>query len=225
MFGIRRFDVLVALYVFGIMVVELMGAKTFPVTEFGWLHINASVAIFALPLLFTLTDVVTEVHGRQRARSLVRIGIMIVALQILTSVLFTALPSAAKFAWGDAAYDTIFGISIRFGLASIAAFAIAELLDVMVFAKLRERLGKKGLWLRNNVSNFISQFVDGLVWTTIAFYAFGDSLGSNATYILGIVIPYWIVRCVLSLAETPIVYLGVRWLRRDPLPTPSKAES
>jgi queuosine precursor transporter len=215
MFGFKRFDVLVALYVFGIMVVELMGAKTFPIAQFGWLHLNASVAVFALPLLFTLTDVVTEVHGRARARSLVRIGLLIVVLQVTTAALFTALPSSAKFAWGDAAYDTIFGTSIRFGLASIAAFAVAELLDVAVFAKLRQKMGKHGLWVRNNVSNFLSQFVDGLVWTTIAFYAFGQSLGSNAAFILGIIIPYWLVRCALSLAETPLVYIGVRWLRKD----------
>lgn len=212
MFSMKRFDVLVALYVFGIMVVELMGVKTFPIVQFGWLHLNASVAIFALPLLFTLTDVVTEVYGRARARSLVRVGLMIVMLQVATAALFTALPSSARFAWGDSAYDTIFGTSIRFGLASVAAFAIAELLDVAVFAKLRQKMGKRGLWLRNNVSNFVSQFVDGLVWTTIAFYAFSDSLGGNAAFILGILIPYWLVRCALSLAETPLVYIGVRWL-------------
>lgn len=228
MFSLRRFDVLVALYVFGIMVVELMGAKTFPIAEFGWLHLNASVAIFALPLLFTLTDVVTEVHGRARARNLVRLGLLIVVMQVATAALFTALPSSARFAWGDAAYDTIFGTSIRFGLASIAAFAVAELLDVAVFAKLRQKMGKRGLWLRNNVSNFLSQFTDGLVWTTIAFYAFSDSLGSNAAFILSILIPYWLVRCALSLAETPLVYVGVHWLKggkKQAAPATGEAEA
>jgi len=225
MFGMRKFDVVVALYVFGIMVVELMGVKTFPIVQFGWLHLSSSVAIFALPLLFTLTDVVTEVHGRERARSLVRIGLMIVALQIATAALFTALPSSARFAWGSSAYNTIFSTSIRFGLASIVAFAVAETMDVAVFARLRQHLGKRGLWLRNNVSNFVSQFIDVLVWTVIAFYGFGQSLGSNARFILGIIIPYWLVRCVLSLVETPLVYVGVRWLRGKVQPAPAVAET
>lgn len=209
---IRKFDVIVALYVFGIMVVELMGAKTFPIVGFGWLHLNSSVAIFALPLLFTLTDVVAEVHGRARARGLVRIGLVVVVLQILTAALFTALPSSEKFAWGATAYNTIFGVSIRFGIASVVAFMMAEFLDVIVFTRLHQVLGKKGLWLRNNVSNFFSQFIDVLVWTTIAFYTFGESFSANSRYILGIIVPYWLVRCTLSLVETPIVYAGVRWL-------------
>jgi len=219
MFKIRKFDVIVALYIFGIMVVELMGAKVIPIADIGGLHLSTSVAIFVLPLLFTMTDAVTEVHGRERTRGLIRLGLLIVLMQVITAALFTVLPSDERFAWGDSAYDAIFGSSIRFGLASIAAFALAEFLDVAIFAKLRQRLGKRGLWLRNNVSNFLSQFIDVLVWTTIAFYSFGDSLGSNTAFILGIIIPYWAVRCAMSLAETPIVYLAVRWLRGNKVET------
>lgn len=210
---IRKFDLIVALYVFGIMVVELMGAKIIPIADIGNLQLSTSVAIFALPLLFTMTDAVTEVYGRERTRSLIRIGLIIVFMQVMTAALFTWLPAAGRFAWGDEAYDTIFGTSIRFGLASIAAFAVAEFLDVAVFAKLRERLGQKGLWLRNNVSNFLSQFVDVFVWTVIAFYSLSDSLVANAWFILGIIIPYWLVRCGMSLVETPVIYVVVKWLR------------
>ena len=221
MLGSRKFDVIVALYVFGIMVVELMGAKVMPIANIGGLHLSTSVAIFVLPLLFTLTDAVTEVYGRERTRSLIRLGLLIVLLQVIAAALFTFLPSDERFAWGDGAYNAIFGTSIRFGLASIAAFAVAEFLDVAVFARLRQRLGKRALWLRNNASNFLSQFVDVLIWTTIAFYGFGDSLGSNAAFILGIIIPYWLVRCAMSLAGTPVIYLAVRWLRRV---SPSRSE-
>ncbi|MBP9761675.1 hypothetical protein KBD11_01250, partial [Candidatus Saccharibacteria bacterium] len=66
---VRPADLVVALYIFGIMAAELMGAKTFVITELGDYTLRASVAIFLMPLLFTLTDVVTEVRGRERARS------------------------------------------------------------------------------------------------------------------------------------------------------------
>ena len=45
---IRKFDFLVALYVFGIMVVELMAAKIIPIANIGGLQLSTSVAIFAL---------------------------------------------------------------------------------------------------------------------------------------------------------------------------------
>jgi uncharacterized integral membrane protein (TIGR00697 family) len=211
--GMRKFDVLVALYVFGIMVAELMGAKTFPVATIGSFHLTASVAIFVMPLLFTSVDVIVEVYGKQRARSLVRTGLLIVLLQVLTAAIFTKLTPADHYASTQSAYATIFGTSIRFGLASVLAFAASELLDVAIFAKLRQRMHRNGLWLRNNVANFLSQFVDSAVWTTLAFYTFGLSLGANTSFLVGIIIPYYLVRVAMSVLETPFVYWGVRWLR------------
>jgi hypothetical protein len=211
--NIRKFDLMVALYIFGIMAVELMGAKTFPVATIGNFHLTASVAIFVMPLLFTSIDVIVEVFGKQRARGVVRIGLLIVMMQVLAAVLFTHLPAAPEFASSSNAYNAIFGTSVRFGLASVLAFAASELLDVAIFGRLRQRMHGRSLWLRNNVANFISQFIDSAVWTTLAFYAFNQSFGSNFTFIAGIVVPYYLVRCAMSIFETPLVYLGVRWFK------------
>ncbi len=211
--GIRKFDLLVALYVFGIMVAELMGGKTFPVATIGTFHLTASVAVFVMPLLFTSVDVIVEVYGKKRARSLVRTGLLIVLLQVLAAATFTHLPAAPYFVSTQPAYAAVFGTSIRFGLASVLAFAASELLDVAVFAKLRQRMQSQGLWLRNNVANFLSQFVDSALWTTLAFYTFGMSFGTNVSFLTGIIIPYYLVRVAMSIVETPLVYAGVKWLR------------
>jgi len=212
---IQKFDLLVALYIFGVMVAELMGAKTFPILHIGHFVVNASVAIFVMPLLFTAVDVIIEVYGKNRARSVVYSGLIMVALLTLYSALVVHLPASKHFAGTESAYDTVFGASIRISLASLAAFACSELLDVLIFSKLRQKMHKKALWFRNNVSNFVSQFVDSAVFLILAFYAFGTSFGANMSFIIGLLIPYWIVRCVLSVFETPLVYLGVRWLKGD----------
>jgi uncharacterized integral membrane protein (TIGR00697 family) len=210
---IQKFDLLVALYIFGVMVAELMGAKTFPILHIGHFIVNASVAIFVMPLLFTAIDVIVEVHGKNRARSVVYSGLMMVVLLTLYSALVVHLPASAHFKQSESAYDTVFGASIRISLASLVAFASSEFLDVLIFSKLRQRMHKKALWFRNNVSNFVSQFVDSAVFLLLAFYALGDSFGSNMSFIIGLLVPYWLIRCALSVFETPLVYLGVRWLR------------
>lgn len=204
-----------ALYVFGVMVSELMGSKTFPLTQFSWLHLNATVSIFVLPLLFTLTDIVVEVYGRARARSMVFSGLIVVALLLLYSLLATSLPPSQRFAGSEASYDAIFHSTAQIAFASIVAFAASEFLDVLVFAKLRDKLGKKALWFRNNASNFVSQFFDAAIFITLAFYAFNESFSSNMSFLWGLIIPYWLIRCVLSVIETPLVYAGVWWLKDD----------
>lgn len=215
---VRKFDFLVALYVFGVMVAELMGAKTFPLFTVGSWHLTASVAVFVFPLLFTVTDVIVEVHGRLRARSVVFSGIIMVALLALFELLAVHITPSARFAGKEAAYDAIFGASLRIAVASLVAFAASELLDVLVFARLRQALHGRGLWLRNNVSNFVSQLADSAIFLTLAFYAFGMSLGANVSFLTGIIVPYWLVKCAFSVLETPLVYLGVWWLRGSAQP-------
>lgn len=215
MFKVRKFDLVVALYIFGVMSAELMGGKTFPLTSFSWLHLNASVAIFVLPLLFTLTDVVVEVHGKARARSMVWSGLIVVTLLLLFSLLATHLPPSHRFSPTESAYDKVFGLTARISAASLTAFAISELLDVAIFAKLREKLHKKALWLRNNLSNFVSMFVDSLVFIFLAFYSFAHGFGNNLGFLFGLIIPYWLIKCWLSIIETPLVYVGVKWLKGD----------
>lgn len=212
---IRKFDFLVALYIFGVMVAELMGAKTFPLFTVGHWHLTASVAVFVLPLLFTVTDVIVEVHGRRRARGVVLCGILMVGLLALFELLAVHLTPSARFAGKEAAYDAIFGASLRIALASLAAFAVSELLDVLVFARLRQLLHGRALWLRNNLSNFVSQLADSAIFLALAFYATGMSMGANVSFLLGLIIPYWLVKCAFSVLETPLVYAGVWWLRGE----------
>lgn len=139
---------------------------------------------------------------------------IIIVLIVITSAFFTLLPPSARFAGTEMAYDTIFATSIRMSVASLLAFTIADFLDVQIFSRLREKLGTDKLWLRTNVSNIIAQLVDTFIFMTMAFYAFDQSFSSNASFILSIGIPYWILKCIMSFIETPFVYRGVNWLKK-----------
>lgn len=212
--NIQKFDLIVALYIFGGVTAELLGVKTFALTNFSWMHLNASVAIFVLPLLFTLTDIVVEVKGKQRARSMVWSGIIVVALVFIYSLLATHLAPSHRFAAKEAGYDQVFNAVARISLASLTAFAVSELLDVTIFAALKQRLHKKALWLRNNLSNFISMLVDSTIFIVLGFYSLGLGFGANMNFLISLIIPYWLIKCALSIVETPLVYLGVWWLRK-----------
>lgn len=214
MFKLRKFDLLVSVYIFCVVASELMGGKTFFLFNVGSYHLNASVAIFLLPLVYTINDIIVEVFGKERARSVVRSSLVVIVLLILFSILATILPASTRFAPTEKAYDTIFSISIRISLASLTAFILAEFTDVYVFAKLREKFKQSGLWFRNNVSNFISEFIDTAVFMTLAFYALDKSFNNNFSFIAGLVLPYWLLKCAMSIFGTPFTYLGVGWLRK-----------
>lgn len=211
---IQKMDLLVSLYIFCILVAELMGGKTIPLMKIGGFQLNSSVAIFVFPIIFTINDVITEVFGKERTRSVIRSGLVMVFLVIVAGLAFTNLPPSTRFTPSEPAYDQIFTTSTRIAAASLTAFAIAEFTDVLVFVKIRQKLGKKALWLRNNVSNFASQFLDTTLFMTLAFYNFSLPWQSNWPFLLSLILPYWLLKCVVSVVETPFVYWGVSWLKK-----------
>lgn len=213
--NINRFDFLIAFYTACVIMSELMGAKTFPLATIGTFHLNATVVIFILPFIYAANDIIVEVYGKERAQSIVRSSLFMIFFLLLFSLLATNLPASKRFLTTEPAYETIFSISARFSAASLIAFAISEFSDVLIFAKLRQKLGKKNLWFRTNVSNFASEFLDTAIFMTLAFYSFNIPFASNFSFIAGIALPYWLLRCAMSIIETPLVYLGVRWLKND----------
>lgn len=213
LFQIEKMDFLIAVYIFCVAVSELMGAKTFPVFDWGWVRLNASVAVFVIPLIFTINDVIVEVYGKERARSIVRSSLVVIFLILIYSLIVTNLPPSKRFLSQEKAYDSVFGLSARISAASLIAFALSDFLDIYVFVWVREKFGKGKLWLRNNVSNFVSQFIDSATFLILAFYGLDQSFGGNMSFIISLLIPYWLLRCALSVLETPLVYIGVKWLK------------
>lgn len=215
MFSIQKFDLLLAFYVTCIIISELMGGKTFPLFTIGTFHLNATVVIFVLPFVYAINDIITEVFGKKRAQSMVRSSLVMVFFLLLFSLLATHLPPSKRFLPTENAYETIFGISARISAASLIAFAVSEFSDVLIFAKIRQKLGKKNLWFRTNISNFLSEFLDTAIFMTLAFYALNIPFAQNFSFLAGIALPYWLLRCFMSIIETPLVYLGVKWLKKE----------
>ncbi|HYD35842.1 MAG TPA: queuosine precursor transporter [Vitreimonas sp.] len=201
----QKLDILLALYITAIMAAELLGSKVTTI-----MGVSASVGILALPITFTINDVVAEVAGKARARHFVRTGLMMLVVLLILTMIALVLPPAARFQASHPAYLQVFGKSMRIMIASLIAFFLSEMFDVYVYSKIREKLGKKHLWLRNNLSNFIGQFADTFVFMMLAFYRPG-----NFWFVISLIIPYWLLKCAFSIIETPFTYLGVAWLKNS----------
>ncbi|MEI8067523.1 MAG: queuosine precursor transporter [Candidatus Shapirobacteria bacterium] len=207
-------DLLIAIYIFCIVAAELMGAKTFPIINIFGFRLTGAVGMFLIPLVFSINDIFTEVFGFKRAKNLAKISIFIVFLIILFSSLAITLPPSARFLPMEPSYHQIFAQSIRISIASLIAIGISNFLDINVFFKLKNMMGKKGLWFRNNLSNILAVFFDTLIFMTVAFYSTKISVSANASFLWGIILPYWFLKTIMSVISTPFVYLGIKWLKK-----------
>jgi uncharacterized integral membrane protein (TIGR00697 family) len=184
---------------------NLLGGKIIP-----FLGLSTSVSLFMIPITFLITDIVAEVYGRKMAESFVWIGVISLAVITAFVALFVWLPAHERFIY-DSDYRNIFGISIRFLVASIVAFVISQIHDIWAFEFWKKKTKGRWLWLRNNASTVISQGLDTLIFMFIAFY--GITPEFNTLFIIELSIPYYVFRIGFALIDTPFVYLGVRWLK------------
>jgi len=129
-------------------------------------------------------------------------------LFLFYSLISTILPWAQKGEWVKEGYNQIFGLSVRFSIASLVAFVIAEYQDVFSFFFFKKYTGEKYFWLRSNLSNLWSQLLDSTVFMLIAY------LGVlPIKTILLIIIPWWVYKVFMGFLFTPLSYLGIRLLR------------
>jgi hypothetical protein len=211
----HKSDFFIAIYFFCLVSAELLGAKTFPIVNIFGYQLNGAVGMLLIPFIYSINDIFFEVYGRKRAKNLARTSIIIVALLTVFVLIAVSLPSTKRFAPLESSYNTIFTQSIRISIASLIALGSSNLFDVLIFAKLKERYKTVGLWFRNNLSNITALFIDTVIFMTFAFYSFDQSFTENFSFLFGLILPYWLLKSLVSAFGTPIVYWGVKWLRKD----------
>ena len=202
------FNLLILISVFiGMLVgMNLLGGKI--ISVFG---VSASVAAFIVPLAFAITDISTELYGRSFSRKLTFAGMFTLLILLVYSIIFVSLDPNPRFTH-DEAYRTIFGTSLRIMLASITAFGLAQLQDILLFERIRNMTKGKYLWLRTNLSTFASELVDTTVFMFIAFYMVSPKF--DAFFVIKMIIPYLLLKLVFAVLITPAIYAGVRILRK-----------
>lgn len=210
----NKLYLLLGLYVGSLYASNLLGGKLMPI---GFGDRGLTVSIVMIPFLFLITDIVGEVHGKKEARRFVNVGLITLTVLFIWQLFSTAVPGAVPSPWYNeynAAYSTVFGLSITFTIASLIAYLVGQHIDVHVYHMIKKAFGKKRLWLRNNVSTAVGQFVDASMWTYLAFAPLLFDGTYNILSLFSIVVlPYWLSRCVLGFLHTPLCYVGVRWLR------------
>lgn len=202
----KKILICLTIYLTSLFAANTLGIKIMPFL-FGS---HLTVGILTFPVVFLMTDVIGEVYGKSLSRWFVRCGLVATLLFLTYSLLSTWLPWSPKGLWAKEGYDLIFGVSVRFGIASVVAFVIAEYQDVFTFFFVREKIGKGLFWLRSLLSNLWSQLLDSIIFMTIAFA--GTGFYSTKTLII-IIITQWLFKVAMGLLYTPLCYAGIYLLK------------
>lgn len=144
------------------------------------------------------TDILNEKYGAQQARKSVWIGFLsLITFVILTQISLLFIPNEVDFA--SSALYTIFSTTPRICFASLSCFVMCNILDTYVFSWLKKK--SKFLWVRVNISTIISQFIDSMLFSLIAFTGL---MSIKDVVTLGITT--YIIKVVITMCDTPFIY-------------------
>lgn len=137
----------------------------FPFDIFG---VHTTWGAFTFPFIFLATDLTVRIFGQRLARRIIFwVMLPALALSYVFSVLFS---DGGWTGWASlATFNTFVG---RIALASFAAYALGQLLDIFVFNRLRKL---KSWWAAPTASTFVGNALDTLVFFSVAFYASNDA--------------------------------------------------
>lgn len=160
---IRVYELLAGLFVMTLIVSNIASTK---IVAVGPLVFDAGTILF--PLAYIVGDIVTEVYGYRKMRSLLYVGIMTLLLTMLTFWIVQLLPAASDW-HNQAAYDATLGVVWRIVFASIAAIFVGELINSYLLALLKIKTKGKQLWYRLVGSSAVGSLVDTTLFSVLAF--------------------------------------------------------
>lgn len=207
----RVYFILGALFICSLVVSNLIFQKFFSWDFFGVYTFEISVGILPYPITFLITDIISEIYGKKKARQVVTTGIYASLFSLLIVYVAQGVPATTWSPVKDDLFDKVFGASTIAVFASMMAYLLAQYVDVQLFHFWKKLTKGRHLWIRNNFSTFFSQFIDTATVLLLLCY-FGQIEWSKFSALL---LSGFLFKVLIAALDTPLLYLFVGVFRRE----------
>ncbi|WP_435254191.1 queuosine precursor transporter [Tenacibaculum sp. A30] len=202
--------VLAALFIASLVTSNLIFQKFFYWEPFNLFRFEVSVGILPYPITFLITDILSEIYGKKKANQVVIAGIFASFFSMLIILMADYTPAIDNSPIDNGTFTKVFGLSPLAVLASMLAYLAAQFIDIRIFHFWKNLTKGKHLWLRNNFSTFLSQFID--TFTVLFLLSSFEILPWN---IFGsLLLSGFLFKVIIAALDTPILYIVVYWFRR-----------
>ena len=197
-----------AVFVTFVVLTNSVGVKLF--SAFG---MTLGLSIVWYPLTFLITDIVSELYGPRRASYLVIMGFGMSVVLLVFSLIGISLAPAELWPLQED-YANIFGPVWRLLFGSMAAYLLAQLIDVKLFHFWKRLTKGRHLWLRNNGSTIVSQLIDSMTVNFIFLYKNPTVFTGDFWDVFQVATNVYFLKVLIALLDTPFCYLGVRLIEK-----------
>ena len=201
--GYRYFHAVAMVFVMTLLVSNTIASK---IIIAGPFTLPAGIIVF--PISYIFGDVLTEVYGFERSRTIIWFGFFCLAAMATFYAIATVLPPA-PFWSDDPAFRRLFGFVPRLAVSSFIAYLIGEFLNSAVLSKIKVATNGRHFWLRAIASTIVGQAADSMVFNFAAFY--GVFTIGNVFFIT---LSGFVLKSAYEIVALPLTYPTVAWLKR-----------
>ena len=211
----RLYLILGLLFITSLVVSNLIFKKffyyyPFDFSIFGVKLFEISVGILPYPITFLITDLISEIYGKKKANEVVVGGIFASFFAMGIIYVANAAPATDWSPVSDNLFSTVFGSTAIAVLASMLAYLFAQFVDIQIYHFWKKLTQGKHLWLRNNCSTFLSQFIDTAT-VLLLLCSFGEI---DWDLFAGLLLAGFLFKVIIAALDTPFLYLGVYFFRK-----------
>lgn len=151
---------------------------------------------------FLATDILAECYSPEDAKKAIKIGLFSnVILIVSTQIALLYTPS--EFDYANDAMKTLFSLNLRISIASAAMYYIANMADIYVFGKIKQKTDGRMLWLRNNVATILCNCLENFGFIGLAFAGIYDF-----QTIITIALSTSVIEALVAVCDTPFLYVA-----------------
>lgn len=166
------------------------------------LGMDATLGTVLFASTFLATDILSECYSKADAKKAVYMGLF-GTFMLIVSTQFALAYIPNIFDYADEAMRTLFSLNLRISISSMAMYFVANICDVYLYNKLKDKTGDKMMWLRNNISTIICNCLENFLFIFFAF------VGIYSTKeIIMIALSTSIIEMVVAICDTPFLYIA-----------------
>ena len=175
-----------------------------------------SVGILPYPITFLITDIISEIYGREKANKLVLSGFFASIFTVVILMVADSTRAASFSPVNDSTISQVFGLFGPAVFASMCEYLLAQFIDIRIFHFLKNATGGRFFWLRNNFSTLFSQMVDTASVLILLCLAsdMGGATGLQWERFPELFVGGYLFKVFIAVGDTPIAYFCCYILRK-----------
>ena len=192
---LKLYDLTLGLFIAVLLISNIASTK---IIDIGPFTFDGGTILF--PIIYIFDDVLTEVYGFGGSRRIIWSGFF--ALILMSAVFWIVGMIPPAHGWElQSAYQSILMATPRIALASMVAYFAGEFTNSFILSKMKVWTEGKHLWSRTIGSTIFGEFIDTIIFCTIAFMG----VLPNALLVT-VMISNYVFKVLYEVVATPITY-------------------